>query len=219
MRQLGEKPDYMGQKKSIIGKTAVLVALVLQTLLTISNASVTNAAIQKAKWYRYYDHKGVANISSNVTPNHIRYGYEALDQNMQVIQRAKPYNVETDIRQAPQRAAHARQQAEDQKLKRAYNNSQVALQKKNEVLSQLKKQMAFQQEQLKQLQKDRIMFVRQEREFLRKGKNVPEHLKNTLLTNEKNLTAQKENIQSLQSRYRNKEAEYDRIIQRLKALE
>jgi hypothetical protein len=79
--------------------------------------------------------------------------------------------------------------------------------------------MAFQQEQLKQLQKDRIMFVRQEREFLRKGKNVPEHLKKTLVTNEKNLTAQKENIQSLQSRYRNQEAEYDRIIQRLKALE
>jgi len=154
-----------------------------------------------------------------VTPNHIRYGYEALDQNMQVIQRAKPYNVEADIRQAPQRAAHARQQAEDQKLKRAYNNSQIALQKKNEVLSQLKKQMAFQQEQLKQLQKDRIMFVRQEREFLRKGKNVPEHLKKTLVINEKNLTAQKENIQSLQSRYRNQEAEYDRIIQRLKALE
>ena len=138
---------------------------------------------------------------------------------MQVIQRAKPYNVEADIRQAPQRAALARQQAEDQKLKRAYNNSQIALQKKNEVLSQLKKQMAFQQEQLKQLQKDRIMFVRQEREFLRKGKNVPEHLKKTLVTNEKNLTAQKENIQSLQSRYRNQEAEYDRIIQRLKALE
>ena len=219
MRQLGEKPAYMDQRKSIIRKTAVLVALVLQALLTISNASVTNAATQKAKWYRYYDHKGVANISTNVTPNHIRYGYEALDQNMQVIQRAKPYNVEADIRQAPQRAAHARQQAEDQKLKRAYNNSQIALQKRNEVLSQLKKQIAFQQEQLKQLQKDRIMFVRQEREFLRKGKNVPEHLKKTLLTNEKNLTAQKENIQSLQSRYRNQEAEYDRIIQRLKALE
>lgn len=219
MRQFGEKPAYMGQRKSIIRQTAVLVVLMLQTMLTISHASTTNNVPQKAKWYRYYDHKGVANISSNVTPNHIRYGYEALDQNMQVIQRAKPYNVEADIRQAPQRAALARQQAEDQKLKRAYNNSQIALQKKNEVLSQLKKQMAFQQEQLKQLQKDRIMFVRQEREFLRKGKNVPEHLKKTLVTNEKNLTAQKENIQSLQSRYRNQEAEYDRIIQRLKALE
>ena len=63
------------------------------------------------------------------------------------------------------------------------------------------------------------MFVRQEREFARKGKTAPEHLKLTLQTNQNNITKQKENIQSLQSRYRNLEAEYDRIISRLKALE
>ena len=84
---------------------------------------------------------------------------------------------------------------------------------------QLKKQIDFQQEQMKQLQKDRVMFVRQEREYLRKGKTPPAHLKTTLDNNQKNLDSQKENIQSLQSRYRNLEAEYDKIIARLKALE
>ena len=68
MRQFGEKPAYMGQRKSIIRQTAVLMVLMLQTMLTISHASTTNNVPQKAKWYRYYDHKGVANISSNVTP-------------------------------------------------------------------------------------------------------------------------------------------------------
>ena len=129
------------------------------------------------------------------------------------------YRRSTDIRQAPQRAQQAQRIAEDHKLKRAYNNSQTALQKKNDSLVQLKKQIDFQQEQMKQLQKDRVMFVRQEREYLRKGKTPPAHLKTTLDNNQKNLASQKENIQSLQSRYRNLEAEYDKIIARLKALE
>ena len=72
---------------------------------------------------------------------------------------------------------------------------------------------------MKQLQQDRVMFVRQEREYLRKGNNPPASLKANLENNQKNLISQKENIQSLQTRYRNMEAEYDRIIARLKALE
>lgn len=212
MGQLALKLACMNKNKYI--KTALLlVTLTLQTTLIHANTQ------QKAKWYRYYDSKGVANISTNVTPNHIRFGYEALDQNMQVIQRARPYNVETDIKQAPQRAIEAKKHIEDSKLKRAYTNSNVAAQKKNEALVQIKKQIAFQQEQLKQLQTDRVTFVRQEREIARKGKTTPQHLKLTLENNQKNIITQKENIQSLQSRYRNLEAEYDRIISRLKALE
>ena len=203
-------------KNKMTGQFIVVVLLLLQVSLTCASS---NQLPQKATWYRYYDSKGVANISTNVTPNHIRYGYEALDQNMQVIKRARPYNAEADIRQAPQRAQQAQRIAEDHKLKRAYNNSQTALQKKNDSLVQLKKQIDFQQEQMKQLRKDRVMFVRQEREYLRKGKTPPAHLKTTLDNNQKNLVSQKENIQSLQSRYRNLEAEYDKIIARLKALE
>lgn len=212
MSQFAEKLACIDKNK-YLRSAFLFITLTLQTTLSYADAQ------QKAKWYRYYDSKGVANISTNVTPNHIRFGYEALDQNMQVIQRARPYNVEADIRQAPQRAIQAQRKAEDSKLKRAYNNSHTATQKKQEALTQIKKQLIFQQDQLKQLQADRVMFVRQEREFARKGKTAPEHLKLTLQTNQNNITKQKENIQSLQSRYRNLEAEYDRIISRLKALE
>ncbi|WP_180129807.1 hypothetical protein [Acinetobacter sp. YH12072] len=214
MSQFSEKLAFIDKNK-MTGRFIFAVTLFLQ--VTISYASTDQPP--KATWYRYYDKKGVANISTNVTPNHIRYGYEALDQNMQVIKRARPYNVDKDIKQAPQRAQQAQRIAEDQKLKRAYTNSHVALQKKNESLSQLKKQIAFQQEQMKQLQQDRVMFLRQEREYLRKGNNPPASLKANLENNQKNLISQKENIQSLQTRYRNMEAEYDRIIARLKALE
>ena len=215
MGQFSEKLAVIDKNK-MTGQFILVLALFTQVSLSYAN---TQQNPQKATWYRYYDSKGVANISTNVTPNHIHYGYEALDQNMQVIQRARPYNAELDIKQAPQRAQQAKRLAEDQKLKRAYNSSHIASQKKTEALNQLKKQINFQQEQMKQLQKDRIMFVRQEREYLRKGKAPPAALKTSLQNNQKNLTFQKENIQSLQSRYRNLEAEYDRIIARLQALE
>src|SRR5690606_19489098 len=124
MGQFSEKLAVIDKNK-ITGQFIVAVLLLFQVTFACAN---NNQIQPKATWYRYYDSKGVANISTNVTPNHIRYGYEALDQNMQVIKRSRPYNAEADIRQAPQRAQQAKRIAEDNRLKRAYNNSQTALQ-------------------------------------------------------------------------------------------
>ena len=161
--------DYKSMSKKII----LGLYLLLYTAFTV-------ASQPKVAWYRYYDNRGIANISTSVSPNHIRYGYEALDQNMQVIQRNKPYNVEADIKQAPKRAAEAKQNASDLKLKQAYNNSQIAQQKKKHALTLINKQLIFQQDQLKQLQNDRILFGRQEREHFRKGQSAPELMKTIL---------------------------------------
>lgn len=161
--QFSVNHSYIAYKK-MTQKLILVLVLVSLTPFTFA----TNPP-QKATWFRYYDSKGVANVSTNVTPNHIRYGYEALDQNMQVIKRNRPYNAEADIKQAPQRAVAAQKLAADTQLKSAYNNSSVASQKKKEILTGISKQLIFQQQQLKQLQEDRIMFVRQEREYSRKG--------------------------------------------------
>ena len=86
-------------KLALIVKKRMTAKVILLALLSLQTISIM-ADPPKAVWYRYYDSKGIANVSSSVTPNHIRYGYEALDSNMQVIQRARPYNAEKD---APQR--------------------------------------------------------------------------------------------------------------------
>ncbi|MEG1233019.1 MAG: hypothetical protein RR231_03135 [Acinetobacter sp.] len=210
--QFKQKLAFIGQKK-MTRKFILLVVMIFQSVYLSAQGPL------KPTWYRYYDHKGVANISSNVTPNHIRFGYEALDQNMQVIQRNRPYNSEADAKKAPQRAAQARQNAADLKLKKAYGNAQVALTKKNESLKGIKKQIIFQQDQLKQLQNDRIYFKRQEMEHLRKGQGIPAVLKSTLDNNQKNIKERKDNIEVLQSYYRNTQTKYDNIITRLKTLE
>ncbi|WP_089603705.1 hypothetical protein [Acinetobacter piscicola] len=173
----------------------------------------------RAAWYRYYDKNGVANISTSVTPAHIKYGYEALDRNMQVIKRNKAYSVERDLQQSTSRASEVRKLEQDARLKRAYGNSTVASNKKNEILQNIKQQINLQNQNLKQLQSDRILLKRQEMEFYRKGSTVPVILKDRIKYNSENIGRSKGYIESLQSNYQSTQAYYDDIINRLKRLE
>ncbi|OCZ50584.1 hypothetical protein [Acinetobacter seifertii] len=173
----------------------------------------------KAVWYRYYDQHGIANISTSVTPAHIRHGYEALDQNMQVIKRSHPYNSETDLNQSSQRALSARYREEDNKLKKAYSNSKTAVIKRDQALLAIKKQMNYQQEQLNHLQQDKILFKRQEMEYFRKGEKVPERLKALIENNLTNIIKVKQTLELLSKNYNHTNNEYENIIERLKKLE
>ena len=173
----------------------------------------------RAVWYRYYDKNGIANVSTSVTPEHIRYGYEALDRNMQVIKRNQPYNATQDIQQSTRRESLARQREQDLKLKRAYGNSKIAAAKRDQILANLKKQLNYQQEQLQQLQQDKIGFKRQEMEYYRKGEPLPTQLKNNLENNVKNIERVKKTVESLRNAYSRTETDYTDIINRLSRLE
>ena len=173
----------------------------------------------KAVWYRYYDKNGVSNLSTSVTPDHIRYGYEALDRNMQVIKRNKAYNANIDVQQSSRRESAARQREQDMKLKRAYGSTKIATTKRDQILANLKKQLNYQQDQLQQLQQDKIAFKRQEMEYHRKGEILPPQLKNNLDNNAKNIENVKRTVESLRNAYHKTEADYADIINRLKNLE
>lgn len=173
----------------------------------------------KAKWYRYYDKNGVANISSTVSPEHLRHGYEALDRNMQVIRKNKPYDAKYEIRNAAEIQRKARQQSEDLKLKRAYGTSQVAVNKRNDMLKKITKQIAMTQQELKTVENDYLILKQDENKYIKKKKPVPSDLKNRIHYNIQNTQNIKTRIESLQTEYRNTQAEYDIIIKRLKNLE
>ncbi|ALH95439.1 hypothetical protein [Acinetobacter equi] len=83
--------------------------------------------------YRYYDKNGVANISTNITANHIYYGYEALNQNMQVIQKHSAFNVEKSLLDEKSLQNAIKQKKDDARLKQAYMTSQNAIQKKKQL--------------------------------------------------------------------------------------
>ncbi len=172
----------------------------------------------KPAWYRYYDHKGVANLSTTVSPNHIRYGYEALDRNMQVIQRNKPFNPDKASSHVSKSSSNKQKEA-DQRLKKAYGSSRLATQKRQESLMHIDKLIQQQQQQLQQLQKDRVMFKKQELQYTKKGLAVPHTLQNTLKYNQQYIQNGHKQLQSLHMQYQKSQSEYDRIITRLKTLE
>ncbi|HEM8406611.1 TPA: hypothetical protein ACNIH0_001525 [Acinetobacter baumannii] len=187
--------------------------------LFFSSPTLAANAAPKAVWYRYYDQHDIANISTSVTPAHIRYGYEALDQNMQVIKRNHPYNSEADLNQSSQRALSARYREEDNKLKRAYSNSKTATIKRDQALLAIKKQINYQQDQLSQLQQDKILFKRQEMEYFRKGEQVPERHKTLIENNLMNINKVKQTLEILSKTYNRTNKDYENIIERLKKLE
>ncbi|MEQ1190131.1 MULTISPECIES: hypothetical protein [Acinetobacter] len=198
---------------------SVFIGIVSCGALFLSSLTFAANDAPKAVWYRYYDQHGIANISTSVTPAHIRHGYEALDQNMQVIKRSHPYNSETDLNQSSQRALSARYREEDNKLKKAYSNSKTAVIKRDQALLAIKKQMNYQQEQLNHLQQDKILFKRQEMEYFRKGEKVPERLKALIENNLTNILKVKQTLELLSKNYNHTNNEYENIIERLKKLE
>ncbi|MEQ1344830.1 hypothetical protein [Acinetobacter seifertii] len=198
---------------------SVFIGIASCGALFLSSPTFAANDAPKAVWYRYYDQHGIANISTSVTPAHIRHGYEALDQNMQVIKRNHPYNSETDLNQSSQRALSARYREEDNKLKKAYSNSKTAVIKRDQALLAIKKQMNYQQEQLNHLQQDKILFKRQEMEYFRKGEKVPERLKALIENNLTNILKVKQTLELLSKNYNHTNKEYENIIERLKKLE
>ncbi|MFI7967050.1 hypothetical protein ACFMKD_24160, partial [Acinetobacter baumannii] len=108
---------------------------------------------------------------------------------------------------------------QDIKLKKAYSNSKTASIKRDQALVSIKKQINYQQEQLNQLQQDKILFKRQEMEYFRKGEPIPERHKALIENNLNNINRVKQTLETLSKTYNRTNNEYENIIDRLKKLE
>lgn len=185
----------------------------------ISTKTLSKQGPSQATWYRYYDKNGVMNISGSVSSEHIRYGYETLDKNMQVLKKNPAFNDASENSQSSNRTRLAIQNQEDLKLKQAYGSSQMAQRKRNDALDSLNKKIQMQEKQLNQTQNDYLLLKKQENTFKLQGNLVPAILKKNLMLNNQNIQGMKKNIDSLQTNYRNTQAQYDTIIKRLKTYE
>ena len=188
-------------------------------ILVMSATAIAADGQRRAMWYRYYDQKGIANLSSSVTPNHIRFGYEALDQNLQVIYKNRPYSADADNRESHERQVQSIEEQYDLRLRRAYGSSKTATLKRDQQLVSINRQLNFQQQQLRTLMNEKVNYKRQELDYLRKGANVPPSLQQRLQQNDQEITGVRKTIENLQIKLRDTSAQYDRIISRLKALE
>lgn len=173
----------------------------------------------KIRWYRYYDSNGQASLSNTLTEEQMKYGYEALDKNMQVVKRVAPYTAEKyAIQKAQQDAAQARKNA-DLELKKAYNSSTAAAAKRDQILADLTGRRSYLSTQLAGLQATLSNNIAQAATLERQQKPIPPMLKKNLEESRRNVNEAEKNIAAIDDRQKQVKAEYEQIIQRLSALE
>lgn len=152
----------------------------------------SSAQSASAVWYRYHDRNGIVSLSSSVTSEHIKYGYEKLNSQMQVIEKVAPQRSDYSKKTQSKRQQREKQQTSDQQFRAAYGNSEFAEKKQREALNLIRQQISFQENQLSQIE----------------SRHEP--------TDAPSIQQIKSNIEILNRNYQRTENEYQNIISRLK---
>ena len=203
-------------------KTAQWLKLFLLPFLVLwSTYALSNTTPQQPKpaYYRFYDSKGVVTISRNVSPDHIRHGYEVLDRNMYLIRKVPAYNVQKDLSQEGLRAAKQKEDQKDQQIKRSYRNVKYANEKRADAAKVIHKQISENYLRMKQLQSDRADFLTQKADLIFNKKPINSSLQQKLDNNEAHIKQTRKNIETLKNQLAQQDAFFDEIISRLQKME
>ncbi|MEB5477651.1 hypothetical protein OZX61_02695 [Acinetobacter sp. ESL0695] len=168
-------------------------------------------------WYRYYDRQGVPLISTSVSPEHIRNGYDVLNGNMELIQKV-PALQNTEISRQ-KREQEAEQDVLNEKVRQIYTHSNIATKRKNNLLRGIQDKIALQRKQYDSLQGYLRDLRHDEFELLYRNKIVPKSLKNNIEQTTNRIRDSQKKMNDLQTQYEQTEQQYDKIINRLKKLE
>ncbi len=172
----------------------------------------------KARWYRYYDNNGRPNLSSTITDQHLKYGYQALDSNMQVIKSARPYSPDSYAVQKAKRDALEAKRQYDMNLKRTYGSASQAAAKRDQILADMASRKVYLQAQLVSLQRALGSDIAQAAVYERQRKAIPVTLQKSLDTNRKNVADAAQNIKAISERQQQIRQQYDETINRLNKL-
>lgn len=211
----------MLDKFSYINKTLDLVKiqrLTLMTLLALCSHLLSGLASAKgvAHYYRYYDQRGTAVVSQSVSDQHIKKGYDVLDQQMMLIKKVPAYNLEHDLKQQQVRAKQARQINTQKKLTRAYRDVNYTQGKKQRRLSKLYLQLAEQYRRLNVLQKENARLLHLRASYYRRGTKPPKELLQQYNLNQVATQEAYQSLSRVQQKLKQQAAFYDDIINRLK---
>ena len=183
-----------------------------------TSTSSNGMAQPKARWYRYYDSNGRPNLSSTITDQHLKYGYQALDSNMQVIKSARPYSPDSYAVQKAKRDALEAKRQYDMNLKRTYGSASQAAAKRDQILADMASRKVYLQAQLVSLQRALGSDIAQAAVYERQRKAIPVTLQKSLDTNRKNVADAAQNIKAISERQQQIRQQYDETINRLNRL-
>ncbi|MCF9035143.1 hypothetical protein [Acinetobacter nectaris] len=176
-----------------------------------------NQTSQATTWYRYYDAKGIPTISTSISPEHIRYGYDIINSDLESIRQVPALQNTEASRQKTEKEAE--QEALNNRIQQIYTHSSIALKRKKNLLRGIQDQITLQRKQYDSLQ-DYLRDLRGEQfALLYDKKAVPKVLKNTIDETNYKISQSQKKVSELQTHYQQIEQQYDKIIERLKKLE
>lgn len=231
MNRFFNHPDYFVDSKArfrIYIFTLILMAT--NTFMPICHAEAysgsygsgsygdSNLSQAKARWYRYYAN-GQPSLSTTITDQHLKYGYEVLDRNMQVIKRVGPYSTANYERQKARQEALAAQHNADMNLRRAYGSAAQATTKRDQMLNEMESRKTYLKTQLIELQVTLNKNIAQAANLERQRKPIPSYLQKNLVESRKNVATAEQNIQAITERQQQTRQQYDQVIQRLSRIQ
>lgn len=199
-----------------VARTVALPFFVLSLLYTPHNWAAEGKSRQ---WYRAYADNGVPMLSSTVSEDFMRRGYEVLDQNMVVTKKVAPFTPEAYAKHKMARdLAEAKRQV-DRNLMKVHVSASSATAQRDRILADMSAREVFLQSQLNDLKKELAKQVASAASYERRQQKIPFGLQTELDTSRTLVSKAENNLVALKQRQNEIRTQYGTIIQRLTYLE
>ncbi len=189
--------------------------------LLLCAATLAQAAAQDARWYRYYDERRQPNVTDKITPEHVIYGYDELNTNMQVIRHVpaqRPLTAEELAAAKARKEAIAQRKHDDQQLLRLYTVPADAEHARNRLIDAIQVRIDFNNSSLAGLRQRRATEAQKAAVFERTGKPVPNDLRESIASYDRQIQATQAEINQRKGEQDKVREDFVPVIERLHEL-
>lgn len=181
--------------------------------------TATAFAQPRATWYRYYDENHRPTITQSITEAHLRYGYEALDRNLAVIERvpAEQERARLNVERQKQQQQHE-QRRQDQKLLELYGSVADAERARDRQLDAIQLRIDALMTKQNRLRTLRAEEAEKAAGFERQGRAVPAEVSKNVAEHTRQLQAVGQDIRLQRQEQDKVRADFAPVIERLRAL-
>jgi hypothetical protein len=187
--------------------------------VVLSLVLCTSIYAKDARWYRYYDSRGVPALSTSVSEQHLQYGYDVLDSNMQVLRRYPPFSAEKYAKQQASREQLILKKINDRHLQETYVSSDRATSQRDLELASINSQIEQSERESQKISNTLNDNVTAAARFERQNKPIPLMIKTGLEKNKLFLAQSNSNVTALKAKKEQTIKKFNSVIIELKRIE
>ena len=205
--------------RHLVIKISVPCASILLLILTTSTPAFADNSNATPRWYRYYNKQGIPTLSSTISEQHLQYGYDSLDKNMQLIKHFSPFSGQNYAKEQAQREQAIAKRISERHLQETYISSNRATSQRDRELNDLDGQIKRSQQQSATLSAALNGNVMLAANLERQNKPIPAELKKQLMINKDLLNQSQSNISALKIKREQSSKQFNDVIATLKNIE